>query len=164
MHILLVEDTYAIGKNVREYLELCGHTVMWCEDLATAEHALANHRYECAVLDWMLPDGDGAQLCQHIKMTKPMPVIMMTAKSQIDDKVQAYNFGADDYITKPFDLKELELRINAVTKRAVLDDTAPLHIKDLVIDLEQHTVYRNSEKVSLSHTEFLILQMLIDHK
>lgn len=163
MHILLVEDTKTIWKALHEYLSLSGFSVKRCEDIQSAHYALANNHFDCAVLDRMLPDGDGAELCQQIKTTKPLPVIMMTAKSQIDDKVQAYSYGADDYITKPFDLKELELRINAVTKRTPPESTT-LHLKDITIDLEQHTIYKDWQKMLLSHTEFLILQMLVDRK
>lgn len=166
MHILLVEDTPAIWKSITEYLSLSWFEVHWYETIASAHLFLANHHIDCAVLDRMLPDGDGSELCKEIKSSKDIPVIMMTAKNQIEDKTQAYGNWADDYITKPFDLKELELRINAVMRRSAENESedALIRIHNLVIDVDQHTVYADTEKVPLSHTEFLIVKCLAENK
>lgn len=166
MHILLVEDTETIWKSITEYLWLSGFEIHRCKDISSAQYFLANHHTDCVVLDRMLPDGDGSELCKDITSRKHIPVIMMTAKSQIEDKTQAYWYGADDYITKPFDLKELELRISAVTKRSSDQETKDqrIRIHNLIIDREQHSVFCDNKKIALSHTEFLIVNYLAENK
>jgi two-component system alkaline phosphatase synthesis response regulator PhoP len=109
----------------------------------------------------MLPDGDGVQACCEIKSYKNIPVIMETAKGQIEDKVQGFDCGADDYLTKPFDLKELELRIKAVTKRSDMSDI--LYWKDISVDLEKNQVFKNGVLVPLTNKEFLVIALLISN-
>ncbi|HCB51418.1 TPA: hypothetical protein DEP21_02475 [Patescibacteria group bacterium] len=86
---------------------------------------------------------------------------METAKGQLEDKIEGFTYGADDYLTKPFDLQELELRIKAVTKRNTLGEVR--HRKDLVVDLEKQEIFKKGKRISVTNKEFLIIQMLMDH-
>lgn len=158
--LLLLEDTHDIGDSITDYLTACNFKVDWVQTITQAQDMLKNNKYNCAILDWMLPDGSGAELCQTIKQTTKIPVILVTAKSQLDDKVEWFSSWADDYLPKPFDLKELELRINAVLKRNVNVDIFRWH--DISINFTTSEVSKSSEIISLSHTELLILDMLFE--
>lgn len=159
MHILIVEDTQDIGNAMKKYLEASGLSCTRVQTLADCYKAIRKTYFDCIVMDRMLPDGDGAQACSEIKSYKNIPVILETAKGQIEDKVQWYEHGADDYLTKPFDLKELELRIKAVTKR---NDTGELmYRKDITIDLEKKEIFRKDKLVHLTNKEFLIVALLL---
>ncbi len=161
MHILIVEDTQAIGSAMQEYLTACGYKVTRVTTLQETYNILHKHQVDCVVLDWMLPDGDGVQACCEIKSYKNIPVIMETAKGQIEDKIQWFDCGADDYLTKPFDLKELELRIKAVTKRSDVGDL--VYRKNISIDLEKNQAFKDGTLVSLTNKEFLIVALLISN-
>ena len=159
MHILIVEDTEDIGNAMKEYLGACGYKVHRVTTLKQAYKVLKEQHIDCVVLDWMLPDGDGVQACQEIKSYKNIPVIMETARGQLEDKVQGFEGGADDYLAKPFDLKELDLRIKAITKRNVASDM--MYRKDITIDLESNQVFKNNKLVALTNKEFLIVALLV---
>lgn len=159
MHILLVEDTQDIGHAIKRYLEAEWLTCTRVQTLTNCYKEIRKTHIDCIVMDRMLPDGDGAQACSEIKSYKNIPVILETAKGQIEDKVQWYEYGADDYLTKPFDLKELVLRIKAVTKRS---DTGELmYRKDITIDLEKKEIFRKDKRVHLTNKEFLIIALLL---
>lgn len=118
MRLLLIEDTPDLGRSLRDRLALDGHGVDWAETLAAAEDCLAAAPYDLILLDIMLPDGDGrAFLARQRRRGLDTPVIVMTARSAIADRIDTLDTGADDYITKPFDLAELEARIRAVLRR-----------------------------------------------
>jgi len=163
MHILLIEDTVDIGEAIRDYLQAVWHRVDWVQTLEESYSVLRTKHFDVAVIDWMLPDGDGIQACRDIKEYKDIPVIMATAKWQLDDKVQWYDAGADDYIVKPFDLQELDLRIRAITKRNTMDDDV-IRWKNISIDTENTCVYRDDVKVDLTHKEFLIVAVLASNQ
>ena len=143
MHILIVEDTHDIGNAMKQYLEACGYTVTWVTTLKDCYTAMKKSHIDCVVLDRMLPDGDWIQAVHEIKAFKNIPIIMETAKSQIENKVEGFTSGADDYLTKPFDLQELELRIKSITKRNEPGDV--MYWKDVTIDLEKKQIFRNDK-------------------
>ena len=159
MHILIVEDTHDIWQAMKEYLTASGYAVTRVTTLADCYKVIRKEHFDCVIMDRMLPDGDGAQACNEIKSYKNIPVIMATAKGQLEDKVQWFEYGADDYLTKPFDLKELELRIVAVTKRN--DPSEIMYWKELKIDLEKKEIYRKDKLVHLTNKEFLIVALLL---
>ncbi len=118
MRLLLIEDAPDLGRSLRDRLTLEGHGVDWAQTLSDAQDCLAGARYDLILLDIMLPDGDGRSfLAQQRARALETPVIVMTARSAIADRVDALDTGADDYITKPFDMAELEARIRAVLRR-----------------------------------------------
>lgn len=163
MQVLLLEDTVDIAEGIRDYLEAMGYRVHRVQTLAASYALLRQQHFDVAVIDWMLPDGEWIQACRDIKEYKNIPVILATAKWQLDDKVQWYDAGADDYIVKPFDLQELELRIRAITKRNILDSDM-ICWKDVSIDTVNKEVYKNDMKVSLTQKEFLIIATLASNQ
>lgn len=162
MHILVVEDNIDIGSAITKYLEASHHKVQrytkWKDALAYME----NQRVDCILLDWMLPDMSWINICSAIKAKKDIPIIMTTAKGQIEDKVEGFSCGADDYLTKPFDLKELELRINAVTGRK--QKNTVFHRNTISFDVEAKQVFDGNKEIWLSNTEFLILEALFNQQ
>ena len=159
MHILVVEDTNDIGNAIKQYLEACGYKVTWVTTLKDCYIALKSEHIDCVVLDRMLPDGDWIQAVHEIKAYKNIPIIMETAKSQIENKVEGFTSGADDYLTKPFDLKELELRIRSITKRNEPGDI--MYWKDVTIDLDKKQIFRNDTLVHVTNKEFVIIGLLL---
>lgn len=116
MHLLLVEDHYDIGSDVQAYLIACDFSCDRVQTVSQAKTLLEQKSYDVAILDRMLPDGSGEELCRWIKNEYPLPVILQTAKSQIEDKLEGFDAGADDYLIKPYDLRELEARIKVVER------------------------------------------------
>jgi two-component system response regulator TctD len=118
MRFLLIEDNTNFARSVRDRLALDGHGVDWAADLQQAEDCLAGAAYDLILLDIMLPDGDGGDfLARHRAASRDTPVIVLTARSAVSDRVHALDIGADDYLTKPFDFAELEARCRAVLRR-----------------------------------------------
>ncbi len=160
-HLLLVEDNKTIGQNIVTYLEHDGHTVDWYKDGAEGKDRALQYVYDCIVLDVMLPWLDGIELLQQLRVKKQTPVIMTTAKWQIDDKQEAFDLGADDYLVKPFALEELSMRIKALLKRSESRDI--YQIGDIQVDLENKTVVRAGHDVHLTMKEFLIVSYLLEY-
>lgn len=159
-HLLLIEDNQTIWTNIVTYLEHEGHTVDWYMDGETGRDRALHYVYDLIVLDIMLPWLDGITLLQTLRTKKQTPVIMTTAKGQIEDKQQAYDLGADDYLVKPFLLEELSLRIKALLKRSESRDI--YQIADIQVDLENKTVVRAGNEIHLTMKEFLILTYLLE--
>ncbi len=159
MHILIVEDTQDIGNAMTEYLQACWFSVTWVKTLKECYATLKKEHIDCVVLDRMLPDGSGIQACHEIKAYKNIPIIMETAKSQLEDKVEWFTCGADDYLTKPFDLKELELRIRSITKRNEPGDI--MYRQDVTIDLDKKQIFKKDKLVHVTSKEFVIIGVLL---
>lgn len=159
LNILLVEDNEDICNTVSKYLIACDFDVSWSQSVADTKWLLSNKYFDVIVMDWMLPDGDGAMFCKEIKQQQEIPIIMMTAKHQIEDKTIWFEYWADDYIVKPFDLKELELRINAIKKRYDIEDV--MIIWDVNVDIDRQEIYKSNQKIEFTHLEFLIIKILI---
>jgi two-component system OmpR family response regulator len=156
-HILLLEDQPKIWSNIQKYLD--SHQVDRCQTIASAYTLLENRVYDIAILDRMLPDGNAMDLCLWIKTHRDTLVILQTARSQIEDKETWFGHGADDYLTKPFDLRELELRIENLLKRKKESDI--WMYKDVSVDLASHQVTRAWQSINLSTTEFRLIALLI---
>lgn len=158
-HILLVEDNPTIGKNIALYLEHEAHTVDRFTDGSEWRDRALHYVYDIIILDIMLPGLDGISLLRELREKKQVPVIMTTAKGQIEDKQEAFDLGADDYLVKPFALEELSMRVKALIKRSESRDI--YQIGDLQVDVEDKKVILAGTEVHLTIKEFLILAYLL---
>lgn len=159
MRILLVEDTTGLGEAVREQIASDGHAVDWVQRLSHAEIAVRTTAYDLVLLDLMLPDGQGLDfLKQRRQAGDTTPVIILTARDQISDRIAGLNAGADDYLVKPFDLSELSARIAAVARRYRGNPNPKVQIGRLEIDLTEHSVYRDGELVDLTAREWALFE------
>lgn len=164
LSVLLVEDHRQLAQTVLEYLEEEGATVDYAGDAHLARELLREHHYDLILLDVMLPGEDGYSLCQYLRkeLTLTTPVIFMTARDQLDDKLEGFSRGGDDYIVKPFALPELLARIQAQVRRS-RGEVAPhvLKVADLELDPSRQEVRRQGQPVKLSPTAFRILRILM---
>ncbi len=144
MRLLVIEDNRDILANLADYLGLKGYVVDCAADGLTGLHLAATHHYDLIVLDVMLPGIDGFTLCQRLRdgERSDVPVIMLTARDALDDRLQGFRTGADDYLTKPFALPELAARIEAILKRAHGGGRRQLKVADLSYDLDTLEVKR----------------------
>ena len=168
--ILVVDDEKEIADLVALYLQNEGFRVCKAYDAAGALDFAANEPLDLAVLDVMLPDLDGFQLCQKIREAHSFPIIMLTAKGEGMDKITGLSLGADDYMTKPFQPLELVARVKAQLRRYKQYNTGTeqsegtLVASGLVLDRKAHTCTLNDHPLSLTPTEFSILQVLCENK
>lgn len=163
--ILVVDDEIKIREMVKNYLEKEGFDVVQAADGLEALEVLEIEKPDLMVLDWLLPGKSGLEICRQVRDESNIPIIMLTAKTEEVDKLLGLELGADDYITKPFSLRELTARIRAVLRRTEPGDNKKMeliHIKfdELEINLERHEVYLQGKSVSLTPTEFKILSIL----
>ena len=121
------------------------------------------YKYDLLVVDWMLPKMNGIELCKKIRNHSTIPMIMLTAKGELSDKLEGFDHGFDDYLVKPFDLDELVARIRALYKRTVGKDEEFAY-QDIVVQLETRRVMKSGEEVNLTIKEFYILEYLIRHR
>ncbi len=164
MKLLIVEDNRALVANLFAYFEARGHILDAAPDGATGLRLASDNHYDAIVLDWTLPRMDGVQVLQELRRSvrKDVPVLMLTAKGEIADKIEALRIGADDYLVKPFDLAELEARLLAQIRRAsgrVTD--ARLQICDLVMDLSTAEVTRDARPIALQPATRRLLEVLM---
>ena len=168
--ILVVDDEKEIADLVALYLQNEGFRVCKAYDAAGALDFAANEPLDLAVLDVMLPDLDGFQLCQKIREAHSFPIIMLTAKGEGMDKITGLSLGADDYMTKPFQPLELVARVKAQLRRykqynpGAEQSEGTLVVSGLALDRKAHTCTLNDHPLSLTPTEFSILQTLCEHR
>ena len=168
MNILVIEDEPDIRKTLEYNISQEGHTVLTAGSLHDAEKILQSQSLSLILLDLMLPDGSGLDFCRKLKTnskTESIPVIILTAKDDEVDKVVGFELGADDYVTKPFSVRELILRIKAVLKRGeVKKDIVEVERQfgDLKIDIESHEVYVDEIQIELTALEFKLLNQLVE--
>ena len=170
-NILVIEDEPDIRKNLEYNLGREGFIVSSEASLSDAEKKLENNNdFSLIILDLMLPDGSGLDLCKKIKgnpETESIPVIILTAKDDEVDRVVGFELGADDYVTKPFSVRELILRIKAVLKRGQKkEDVVEVgrQFGDLSIDVESHEVHVNNDQIDLTALEFRLLRQLVERR
>jgi len=168
--ILMVEDHYELASTVCEFLEEHDFVVDHARNLNAARQLLKQQRYHILLLDINLPDGSGYELCQWLRHEEglDLPVLMLTARDTLDDKLQGFNSGTDDYLVKPYEFDELLARIYALLRRSgaqnPVNDTAHiLSYGDLVLDTEQHLAKFKGEYIELSNREWAILMALVSH-
>lgn len=158
MKILLIEDQVQIGRNIKRYLELEGFEVDVVTDGKEGLDKALSQVYELLIIDRMLPSMDGVNIIKAVREKKSVPIIMTTAKGQLEDKGEGYEAGADDYLVKPFALEELLMRIKAVLKRTELPTVYRFH--DIEILIDEQRVIKTGEEVKLPLKEFLLLEYL----
>jgi DNA-binding response OmpR family regulator len=166
--ILVVDDEKKITEVVKSFLESRGFTVFTAENGKEAFHLFESRDISLVLLDLMLPDMPGEDICRTLRKKSRVPIIMLTAKVEESDLLKGLEIGADDYITKPFSLKELYARIDAVLRRSQ-SDLQPLYHKtsfrndDLMIDFESHSIKKNHQEVNLTPNEMKIFLALIKY-
>ncbi len=163
MRLLLVEDDSMIGEAIRAGLKRDGFAVDWVRDTASARRALETEPFELLLLDLGLPGGDGLTLLEALRARgAALPVLIITARDAVADRVAGLDAGADDYLVKPFDLDELAARIRALLRRKSGRSEPHLEHLDVVLDPATHRVTRDGTEVSLSPREFALLELLLE--
>lgn len=161
MNILIVDDERLIVKGLKHSLEQQGYNVIPAYDGAEALYNLENKQVDFIILDLMLPDIDGMILCKRIREYYDIPILMLTAKDGDYDKVLGFEFGADDYMTKPFNTLELIARIKAITRRVeTKKESMILSIEELTINLGERKIYIGNDEIKLTQKEFDMLYLL----
>ncbi|WP_333864529.1 response regulator transcription factor [Sphingobacterium sp.] len=168
MQILLVEDDRRISSFVVKGLEEMGHQVILAESAEAAREWINADSLDIIVLDIMLPGIDGIQFTKMVRYRKNhIPILILSALGEIEDKVEALESGADDYLVKPFSFKELVSRIKALVRRDNYKNEAKdssVEIRDLKVDLERYEVHKNGKNVDLSPKEFKLFKYLIENR
>lgn len=164
MRFLLVEDNIELGEAVIARLSLDGHAVDHAKTLAEADEWLAVAEYDLMLLDVMLPDGDGREFLRRTRTTERLPVIVLTARSQVSDRVDTLDLGADDYITKPFDFGELEARCRAVLRRRGTPTPALIPLGEALFDPSGGTLSHAGETKPLRNRELRLLEVFARNK
>lgn len=161
--ILVVDDTRNVLTLLSDFLTSQDFEVLTACDGREAEELLASAQPDLILLDIMMPNMDGFQFLSHLRRTSRLPVIMITARQQEEDIIRGFDLGADDYITKPFRLRELLVRIRAVLRRAAHDEveTAILAVNGIALDSSRHEVKRHNTPIELTPIEFHILEILM---
>lgn len=166
--ILIVDDDKNICKLMELYLGNAGYSTACCHDGSSALDYISKGDYDLVILDLMLPAINGWEVCRLIKMEKDIPVIMVTARDMIDDKVNGFDAGADDYVVKPFEPKELLARVKVRIKNAAPVDhkqiSKPINVDNLMVDMNKYEVKLNNEIVNLKPKELQLLYFLLANK
>jgi len=166
-YVLVVEDEAALATMLRYNLEKQGFRVEEAVDGQEALTRIAEGAPDIVLLDWMLPVMSGIEVCRQIRRrpaTRDLPVIMVTARTEDQDAVRGLNTGADDYITKPFNMEALLARMRALLRRSGAVPVRGQHVfHDITMDLTAHRVHRNSRPIHLGPTEFRLLEFLMQH-
>ena len=164
MRVLLVEDDKLLGDGVRVGLKQDGYAVDWLEDGLSAEHALKTEYFDLVVLDVNLPRKSGFDVLKTIRAEgNTVPVLLLTARDAVMDRVIGLDNGADDYLIKPFDIDELSARIRALLRRSTGRATPLLVNAELELDPAAHTATHSGNRLDLSQREFALLQILLEN-
>lgn len=162
MHVALVEDQGKVAEFVRKALHAEGFTVDWLQSGEDLLVALKAHRFDVIVLDIMLPGRDGLQTLQELRSRGVRtPVILLTARGEVEDRVRGLNAGADDYLPKPFVLAELVARVRALGRRSVEVRPVELRVADLTVDTVTRVVKRGGRLIELTQREYRLLEFLV---
>jgi DNA-binding response OmpR family regulator len=164
MAILVVEDEEKIAAFIRRGLREEGYEIEHAADAETALERLKSRQFEAMVLDIMLPGQDGFQVCRRIRQSGvALPILMLTARDAVSDKVRGLDAGADDYLTKPFAFEEFLARIRVLTRKHTPQRSSILKVADLVLDRDSHRVTRANHEIPLSNKEYALLEYLMRH-
>jgi len=162
MHVLLVEDDRMIGEGIRTALKQDGHAVDWLRDGNSADTALGHEEFDLVLLDLGLPGKDGLDLLRSLRARrKPTPVIILTARDALHERVAGLDAGADDYLVKPFELEELTARMRAVVRRRSGNAEPVIEVGEIRFDPAKREVTRAGEPVILSAREYAVLEALM---
>ncbi len=162
MRILLVEDEPNLGAAVQEHVRQAGHAVDWFQRLGEADAAIRAVAYDALLLDLHLPDGKGLDFLRALRARRDaLPVVILTARDQVSDRIEGLSAGADDYLVKPFDLDELNARLNAVARRYFGTTTTTQQFGPVEIELEARQVRLEGAEVDLTAREWAVLEVLL---
>ncbi len=163
--ILVVDDEKKIVDIVKAYLEKEGYQVIFAYDGKTALEIAKNQSPDLIVLDLMLPEVSGWDVCRALRKTSEVPIIMLTAREEVSDKIVGLELGADDYVTKPFSASELVSRVRAVLRRTEgrKESKALINVADLTINTEKRQVFRGSTAIELTAMEFDLLKVMAEN-
>jgi DNA-binding response OmpR family regulator len=165
MHVLIVEDDPAIVRFLARGLAAHGHQAVTADNGHDGVRIAIDESVDFVLLDIMLPGMDGQEVLKRIRARRPgLPILMLTARDEVQDKISALDGGADDYLTKPFDLEELLARMRALVRRADQPYASRIQIGDLKMDLRSHRVWRGEKLVDLSSREFALLEYFVRHQ
>lgn len=165
MKICLIEDDLELGKAMQSALQDGGLQVMWLRRVADAKHWVNEEEFDAILLDLGLPDGNGMDLLRHFRSEgKTVPILVITARDSLEDRLNGLDLGADDFLVKPFVITELLARMRAVVRRSTgwnESGESVWKVKDLVLDDKRMTITRNGTPIALSKTEFALLHALM---
>ena len=162
MRLLLVEDQAKVARFIRRGLEEEQYAVDVAPEGEDALAMMMTARYDLVILDLMLPDIDGFEVCRRLRREgRSMPVLMLTARHAVEDKVTGLDLGADDYLTKPFEFAEFLARVRALLRRQDSSTSAEIQIGDLLLNTATHEVTRDGRRIDLSSKEYMVLEYLM---
>jgi two-component system response regulator MprA len=161
--ILIIEDDEAIVKLLRKALVYEGYQVDSAMDGETGLVLARDHHPDLVVLDWMLPGLDGLEVCQRLRTGGGIPILMVTAKDSLSDRIQGLDAGADDYVVKPFELDELLARVRALLRRTQPERTPTLTFADLTLDTSTRLAIRRGRTISLTAKQYDLLELFLRH-
>jgi DNA-binding response OmpR family regulator len=160
--ILIVEDENRVAELLKRGLEESDHIVEIADSVSNGLTMFENQSFDIVISDVMLPDGNGFELCRKIReQNERIPILMLTALGTTDDKLEGFDSGADDYMVKPFDFRELEARINTLLKRRTVTPTDKIEYADLRIDLRTKSVFRSEQSIPLTPKEYNLLLFFV---
>lgn len=159
MNILVADDELSMLKIIEAYLKKEKFNVLTASDGEEALERFYENKIDLAILDWMMPNIDGIEVCKQIKEKSDTKVMMLTAKGQVDDEIDALNIGADDYIKKPFDPRLLIIRV-----KKLIGYNDIFKLKNLKVDLKQQKAFKDDKDLGLTKTEFELLKTLVNNK
>ncbi|MGL5067635.1 MAG: response regulator transcription factor [Sarcina sp.] len=165
-NILILEDDKAINKGIKFNLEMDGYKVFGAFNIKEAKEIVINNKIEFMILDVNLPDGSGFDFCKEVRVNSNVPIIFLTACDLEVDQLMAFEFGADDYITKPFSISILKQRITAILKRCKVEKVENLLVRsgEFELDTERLSLKKGEENIILAPTEYKIIKLFIENK
>ncbi|MBK7364279.1 MAG: response regulator transcription factor [Nitrosomonas sp.] len=163
MKVLIIEDNQDIASSIYDYLEALGYIVDAAGDGITGLHLAVTKDYDVIILDLGLPGIDGITLCRRLRLDaqRLIPILMLTARDSLENKLEGFKSGTDDYMAKPFSLKELAARIKVLSERINRRPTSQLIVGDLSLDVDAHEVFRAGKHINLNPTQFRLLMFLM---
>lgn len=165
MRIVLAEDDQQLGEGLSLGLRQLGHTVDWVIDGSEAEQAIFSDNIDALILDLGLPKQDGLEVLKKIRATgDDLPVLVLTARDTLEDRIQGLDMGADDYVVKPFDLMEVDARLRAICRRREGRAAPVITFADLVLDPASRSLRKAGEEIQLGANEYAVLESLITHQ